>query len=36
MMYFDEPEIEVVVFENTNDIADEYSIPEIDDGIIFF
>lgn len=32
MMYFEEPDVEVVVFENTSDIADAYSIPEIPDG----
>ena len=32
MIYFEEPEVEVVVFENTSDIADAYSIPEIPDG----
>jgi len=37
MLYFDEPDVEVVVFENTSDIADEYSIPEIpDDGVVIW
>lgn len=30
-MYFDEPEVDVLVFENVSDIADELSIPEIPD-----
>ena len=34
-MIFEEPKVEIVVFENMKDIADEYSIPEIGGGDIF-
>ena len=31
MFYFDEPEVDVLVFENVSDIADGLSSPEIPD-----